>query len=379
MRAAVLYDVGRMEIRAVPRREPGAGEVALTVAAVGLCGTDFHIFAGHGNYHTDALGRRIPLTEHPQILGHEVVGTVDIVGAGVRGLAPGDRVVLDQGHNCASAGLATRCEYCATGDSHQCEHYQEHGITGLPGGLAEALVVPATNLVRITSDISSAEAVLTEPLACIVHAVDAARRARGRYALEAGAASRAQTVLITGGGPAGLLFLQHVRRGVGFEGQVLVSEPDAAKRDLAAALGAETIDPADGLAAAVLERTAGRRADWVIEASGSARVLTELAAVMRKQATVVLYGHGHTGIDVSVLSNIQFKEPTLVAPIGASGALDPEGRPIVYREALGLIEAGTVLVHPFLTHRYRSLDAVPDAFAGDHRRPGYIKGIVDLL
>jgi L-iditol 2-dehydrogenase len=321
----------------------------------------------------------VPLADHPQILGHEVVGLVVEAGREVRGVAVGDRVVIDQGHNCASAGRPSLCEYCASGHSHQCEHYREHGITGLPGGLAEMLVVPAVNAVRVASDLPSTEAVLTEPLACIVHAVDAGMRARGRYRLDGPSASRAETVLVTGAGPAGLLFVQHLRQVLGFEGRVLVSEPEAAKRALAVGFGAEAFDPRDGgLAAAVLDRTSGRRADWVIEASGAAQVLVDLPGVMRKQATVVLYGHGHTGIDISIISNIQFKEPALVTPVGASGDIEADGRPAVYRRALALLEEGRVRVDRFLTHRYRSLEAVPDAFAGAHRRPGYVKGIVEL-
>ena len=378
-RAAVLYDVARMEIRDVPSGSCGPRDVRLKVLAVGLCGTDFHIYEGHGNYHTDDYGRRVPLTEHPQILGHEVVGEVVELGADVRGVAIGDRVVLDQGHNCASAGRPAYCEYCASGHTHQCEYYREHGITGLPGGLAETLVIPGVNLVRIGSALPSSEAVLTEPLACIVHAMDAGMRAGGRYTLDGPAASRARAVLITGAGPAGLLFVQYVRHVLGFDGRVLVSEPDAGKRALAASLGADAFDPREsGLAEAVMARTDGRRADWVIDASGAAQVLVDLPGVMRKQATVVLYGHGHAGIDISVISNIQFREPTLATPVGASGSIDPDGRPAVYRRALALLEEGRVRVDAFLTHRYASLDAVPAAFTGDHRRPGYIKGLVEL-
>ena len=220
---------------------------------------------------------------------------------------------------------------------------------------------------------------LTEPLACIVHAMDRGCGRARRYALDGPAASRARTVLVTGAGPAGLLFLQYVRHVLGFDGRVLVSEPDAGKRALAESLGAEAFDPRErGLAEAVLARTDGRRADWVIDASGAAQVLVDLPGVMRKQATVVLYGHGHTGIDISVISNIQFLEPTLVTPVGASGAIDPDGRPAVYRRALALLEEGRVRVDAFLTHRYTSLDAVPAAFTGEHRRPGYIKGLVEL-
>jgi len=67
-----------------------------------------------------------------------------------------------------------------------------------------------------------------------------------------------------------------------------------------------------------------------------------------------------------------------VSPVGASGGFDPDGRPRVYREALRLLESGRIRVLPFITDRYRSLDAVPDAFAGAHRRPGYVKGVALL-
>jgi threonine dehydrogenase-like Zn-dependent dehydrogenase len=79
---------------------------------------------------------------------------------------------------------------------------------------------------------------------------------------------------------------------------------------------------------------------------------------------------------LSVMNPIQFLEPTLVSPVGASGGHDVTRRPITYERALRLIESGIVDVAPLITHRYKSLDAVPSAFAGDHRRPDYVKGVV---
>src|SRR5207302_1333529 len=222
---------GRLAVREVPTPRPGPHEVLLRVAAVGLCGTDWHIFAGHGNYHRDERGRPIPLAREPQILGHEIAGIVEATGADVHDLRPGDRVVVDQGRSCVSEGRSPACEYCASGDSHQCEQYQEHGITGLPGGLAEYLAIPAVNAARIEA------------------------------------------------------------------------EPNAAKPALAERFGAETIDPtAVDLVDAVLARTCGRRVELLVEASGSGTMLASIAPLVRKQATVLLYGHGHAGVDVSVLS-----------------------------------------------------------------------------
>ena len=127
-----------------------------------------------------------------------------------------------------------------------------------------------------------------------------------------------------------------------------------------------------------MELSGGRRAELAIDASGAGAVFTVLPQVLRKQATVVLYGHGHAGVDLSVLNNVQFLEPSLISPIGASGSFEHDGRSTTYRRALGLIETGRIDVESFVTDRYNSLDQVPAAFAGAHHAPEYIKGLVEL-
>ena len=380
MRAAVLADVGQLEIRDVPVTPPGPGEVRLRIAAVGLCGTDFHIYGGHGNYHTDEAGRPIPLSVSPQILGHELVGVVEEVGPGVADLAIGDRVVADQGRNCVSAGRLPLCEYCATGDSHQCAFYAEHGITGLPGALAECITLPAANAIAVEGDLPTDELALTEPLGCIVHSTDLLLKSATRFRLrEADPAHRVNTVVVFGGGPAGLLFTQYLRSALGFDGTLVVSDPNAKKRALAATFGATAVDPiADDLTAAVSDLSGGRRAELVIDASGAGPIFTEMPRLLRKQGTVLLYGHGHSGVDMSALNALQFLEPTLLSPVGASGGFEPNGRPSTYRRALGLLETGRVRTAPFITHRYRHLDEVPAAFAGAHEAADYVKGVVLL-
>lgn len=377
MRAAVLSAVGRMELREVPVPDPGPHEVRVGVEAVGLCGTDLHIFAGHANYHRDDRGRVVPLEERAQILGHEIAGKITAVGSAVTDLSPGDQVVVDQGRTCVGERRVPRCEYCVTGDSHQCEWYAEHGITGLPGGLAEYLVVPAVNVLKRTGTLSAEEAALTEPLGCIVHSTNTLLRASGRYT--PGGERPVRTVLITGAGPAGLLFIQYLRRVVGFDGALLVVEPNARRRALAERFGADTIDPGvQDPIDAVQDRTDGRRAEWLIEASGSATIFAAIPAMLRKQGTLLLYGHGHSGKDLSTMSGVQFMEPTWLSPVGASGGFRADGRPETYARALALLEEGTIEVDDIITHRYISLDAVPAAFAGDHRAPDYVKGVVTL-
>ncbi len=378
MRACLLRDVKTMELGDVACPEMGPHEVVVRVSAVGLCGTDTHIFSGEANYNTDDQRRPIPLSRQPQILGHEIAGTVDSVGREVGDLKVGARVVVDQGLNCFSR-RATLCEYCATGNSHQCAAYGEHGITGLPGGLAEYIAVPAVNAVAVESDIYAAEAALTEPLGCVVHSLDALARAAGaRYSLgSADEGRRVRSVLIFGAGPAGLLFTQYLRNVMGFEGALIVSEPNPVKRALAAGCSADVVDPGEtDLGDAVAERTKGRGAEVVIDASGAGAVFALVPRVLRKQGSLLLYGHGHGGAELSVLNSVQFLEPTLVSPVGASGGFETDGRPSTYLRALRLIEARRVQVASFITHRYRSLDSVPQALARDYFTPEYVKGVV---
>jgi L-iditol 2-dehydrogenase len=139
------------------------------------------------------------------------------------------------------------------------------------------------------------------------------------------------------------------------------------------------IDPAsEDVISVVRERTNGRLPELVIESSGAGQVFRVLPGLLRKQGTVLLYSHGHGGVDMSLLNALQFKEPVLVSPAGGSGGFDPDHRPAVYRRALRLIEDGTIEVAPFISHRYRSLDDVARAFEQDFRQPDYTKGVVVL-
>jgi L-iditol 2-dehydrogenase len=272
------------------------------------------------------------------------------------------------------------CEYCRTGNSHQCAFYREHGITGLPGGLAEFIAVPAVNAVKINEPLASSEAALVEPLGCIIHSSDMMTKTGGRHAINAATPeSRVRSVLICGAGPAGLLFTQYLRNVLGYEGFILVSDLHEQKRDLAKRFGAnEAINPSDDLVEMVREHTGGKGVEYLIEASGSGEVFRALPGLICKQATVLLYGHGHAGTDLSVLSSILFKEPVLVSSVGASGGFEADGRPSVYARSLSLIERKQIEVAPMITHQYTSLNDVELALSKEIHSPGYVKGVVVL-
>ena len=379
MKACVLFDTSAIEVRSVPIPPLPPSHVRVRMSAVGICGTDAHIFAGHANYNTDKNGRPIPLSVQPQILGHEISGYIEEIGNAVRDLKPGDHVVVDQGLNCVSHRRPQLCEHCQSGDSHQCEFFREHGITGLPGGLAEFVTIPSSNAVRIDTQLDVAEAALVEPLGCVIHASNSVAQSGARYIIpNIGGRRRVSNIAICGAGPAGLLFVQYLRQVLGFEGSLLVVEPNPVKRGLAETFGAdEVLDPNScDVGEATRERTDGKGVEFLIEASGQGRVFASIPRLICKKATVLVYGHGHAGVDLSAINNVMYKEPTLVTPVGASGGFDPDGRPSIYREALHLIEDGKIKVAPIISHRYTGLDAVQDALSREMHNSGYIKGVV---
>src|SRR5262249_22044397 len=163
--------------------------------------------------------------------------------------------------------------------------------------------VPAVNAVPI-GDLAFERAALIEPLGCVIHACQAAAEATARYRF--GSARGVRNVLICGGGPAGLLFTQYLRPVLRFDGLLLPSDPRARRRALGAALGATVSDPgATDLPSAILELTRGERVHLLIDSAGVAPLFAEMPGLLRKQGTVLLYGHGHRGADIGVLNNLQ--------------------------------------------------------------------------
>jgi len=374
MKAAVLTAPGRLELLDVSMPRAAADQVLVRTTAVGICGTDFHIYGGHVNYNRDAEGNPIPLGARPQILGHEITGVIEEVGRDVKDLKRGDRVILDQGLTCLSQRIQPVCEFCASGDSHQCLNFKEHGITGVPGGFAQYIAISGMNAIRIDGDLPPTAAALAEPLGCILHAVDATERATARYTFAGERPIR--NILIFGAGPAGLLFLQYFRNVRHFDGPIFVADLNPAKLKLAAAFGGIPLHSANSeLAKELVERTHGEKIHLIVEASGAGAAFRLLPTLLRKQGTLVLYGHGHEGVDMSLLNYLQFIEPTLICPNSASGGFDSDGRPITYRIAMKHLVSGCIKVEPIVTDRC-NLDTLPRVFEQEFRRPSFIKAVV---
>lgn len=383
MQALLLEQPERLVIAPQPEPTCAEHEVIIQVGAVGVCGTDFHIYRGYANYNCDVNGKPIPLEIQPQILGHEFCGTVVEVGRAVRDLQRDDRVAVDQGLNCFSRRIDPACEYCRSGNSHQCLNYQERGITGLPGAMQEFVSMPAVNVLPVADALPFAELALAEPLGCVIHSIDTVEKSQGRYVFPGAGTNGApiENILILGCGPAGLLFLQYIRQVKGFEGRVLVADAVEEKLRLAEKFGATVINIRQtDLVQAVRELTKGVKIHLLIEACGHGSAFENMPALLRKQATVVLYGHGHEGTDLSVLNRLLFIEPNLVVSVGASGKLDDEThKPETCCRAVQLIQNGTIDVRSIISHRYPALDQIGRAFREDCKRSDYVKGVLAFL
>jgi L-iditol 2-dehydrogenase len=373
MRVLALEDVRRFALRDAPRPEPRPNEVLLRVLAVGVCGTDFHIYDGSVNYHFDNFRRPVPLALHPLVLGHEFCGRVVGVGEGVSGFALGEMVIVDQLLNCFSQNRQRPCEYCLSGDSHQCEFGQEMGITGPPGAFADYVAVPAVNVIKVPPGVSSLEAALAEPLACVAHSIERLERAGTRYSFAG--TRNIRTVLVLGAGPSGLLFVQFLRHVIRFDGDILVADSRDARLALARDFGGSPVDiRSEDVVERVERNPGGAGVECIIEASGSSRAIDSIPKVARRQASVLLYGSGHAGLSDGCLTPFQTAELHVVTSAGASGGFDDNGTPSAYRNALDHIAAKRINVSRLVSHRYSQLSELPEAFITGAKAVDYIKG-----
>src|SRR5579872_942624 len=218
---------------------PADSQVQIRVAYCGICGTDLHVF--HGK-----MDRRV---HFPQVLGHEMSGTIEAVGSAIAGFAPGDRVTVRPLDPCGA------CPACRAGHSHICQNLKFIGIDA-PGALQGLWTVPAHTLHRLPESLTLQQGALVEPIAVACHDVRMGGVAAGEY------------VVVLGGGPIGLL-VSMVAKSKG--ARVVVSEVNQFRLNLAREFGLEAVNPQEtDLVAKVTDETATAGADVVFEVSGSA-------------------------------------------------------------------------------------------------------------
>lgn len=282
----VLVFNGPWDLTIADRDEPvpGDGEVLIRVTATGICGSDLHGFTGQN-------GRR-----HPgQVMGHETVGHVAVVGAGVGHVRTGDTVTVNPLIACG------RCPACRSGSEQSCPQRRIIGVDpSIVSAFAEMLLAPAGNVVALPAQMPLEYGALVEPLSVGYHA---ARR---------GGCSAKDRVVVIGGGPIGQACVLAAQR-LGAE-RVVVTEPDPHRRALAGFLGATAVDPtaveSDAVTGAVHEALGGP-AMLVLDAVGSTRSLADAVRFTTFGARIVLVGMNAPHIDLPAYS-ISTEERTLI-------------------------------------------------------------------
>jgi len=250
VRAALLAAPYQIQVADIPIPVPAAGEVVVDIEYAGICGSDLALYKGN---------RRV---SYPIVLGHEAIGRVVELGAGVPTDLMGQRVVVEPNMGCGG------CVQCQTGRANLCLDRVIYGVT-VPGCFAERVVIAASYVWPLPDEINWRNALLIEPLAV------------GLHALRLGNVLPGQTVAVVGCGNEGLL-ITHVASQLG--ANVIAVDKNPERLALAEKWGADVRLTSDEAA----QRQ--RCADVVIEAAGVAEAVGLACQMVGQAGRVILIG-----------------------------------------------------------------------------------------
>jgi threonine dehydrogenase-like Zn-dependent dehydrogenase len=340
--AAVTRSPGEMVIEDVPG--PGrarAGYVIVRPEAVGICGSDFHLFSGD----VGALSGARDF--YPRVQGHEVSAVVEDAGD-ARNVKQGDRVAIWPLVPCG------RCYPCRAGRPNVCIRFELVGVH-LDGGLAERLEVPA-GLVFGVGDLDPDCASFVEPASVAVHALARARLTAG------------EQVVVFGAGPIGLATLvAAMHQGA----RVLSVDPLTGRRELAKRLGAEVVTwaPAAELKDQINEWTRSDGPSLLVETSGEAGVLPQAAELVAAAGRVVVVGMSSGTVPVRP-GVFPEKE---IDVIGSSCATAGD-----FRDAIKLVAANRSAVTALFSHHFPLARAAAAFEFAMSRPPDAVKIVVTV-
>jgi len=321
MRRVVVYP-GRIAVEQAGIPVPGPDEALVRTLAAGVCGSDLHAARG-----------RHPFVALPYRPGHEVVGVIEATGSAVTGSTPGERVIVAPYLPCWT------CKMCASGRENLCENLRFFGCGYPQGGMADAFTLAADRLYPVPDDLDDHSAALIEPLSTPVHAVRLAGEVTSR------------SVAVLGAGTIGL-FTVAVLRAHG-AGKIVSTDPNARKRERAAALGADaTIDARTPDVAGQVRRARGGSADIVFDCVAVQSSMDQAIAIADKGGTVVVVGvpAGEVTVPLPIVQDHQIRIQ------GSATYLSED-----YGESVDLLRRGAVKTADFVTAT-RPLAQVAEAF-----------------
>lgn len=312
MRAVVFEKIGQHKLVTMPVpqiREPD--ELLVKIEASSICGSDLHILS-------DPPGCiAVPGT----VIGHEMVGEVLETGSAVTGFRPGDRLVCDPNISCG------HCEACRTGHANMCENLHIHGVDR-HGFFAQYACVPERSAIKISPALSTEQAIFSEPLTCVMSAVNKVRLLPG------------ETVVVIGAGPIGLYFLSLFK--ANGAGKVISVELSEYRIEYAKKMGADVVlNPKDqDVAEEIHALTAGRGADVVVDAVGMC--IADALRYVCRGGRVLLFGQNGAAKETICQNDITRNEITLFGSyIG----------PYTMNATVKLLESGLIDFSKMITHR----------------------------
>jgi L-iditol 2-dehydrogenase len=314
MRVAMYYNNRDVRLEEMPKPVAGAGELLVKIMASGICGTD--------------VLEWYRVKKAPKVLGHEISGVVEQVGAGVRQFKPGDRVFVSHHVPCNT------CRYCLAGKHTVCETL--HTTNFDPGGFAEFVRCPAINVDRgafiLPPEMSFEEGTFIEPLGCVVRGQREAHLTSG------------QSVLVLGSGISGLLHVMLAK--ASGAGRIIATDVSDFKLRMAGELGADAVISAkDDVPRRVREANDGRPADLVIVCTGAFPAFQQALKSVDRGGTVVCFATTEPGVDLPIPINEFWRNSVKVMSSYAAAPLD-------LAVALELMRMKRVDVRPMITHRF---------------------------
>lgn len=285
MKAGIWQGLGAIECGEWEEPTAGPGQVLVRVAYCGFCGSDPHIIEGN-----------LPIGPPPQVLGHEVSGTIAALGEGVKGLELGARVA------CNLYGYCGSCAWCRAGQPNHCRRKFFSAK-----GFAELAVYRPEQVFGLPDEVSLEVGAFLEPVATILHAIDISELRQGEH------------VLVVGGGPLGQICALLARaRGAA---TVMVSELRAPNRDLAVRLGADrAIDPtSDDLREIAAGVGARRGFDVVFEVAGAPAAAAIAPELVATGGRVVIVGVFDRDVTVPVSPYLLYEKEIAIRGAVAAG------------------------------------------------------------
>ena len=273
MKALVLTDYNKLELKEVPLPVLTEDEVLVRVKSVGICGSDVHGMDG-------STGRRQP----PVIMGHEASGIIESVGENVTDWRIGDRVTFD------STIYQVADWYSRKGFYNLSDNRKVLGVScdefHRDGAFATHVAIPQHILYKIPDTVSFEYAAMVEPVAVAIHAVKLSN------------ISLNDSVLVGGAGIIGLFIIQVLK--LSGATNIMVFDIDQSRLDLALKMGATHIfnSASDDVVKEVKELTHQRGADIGFEVVGHSTVLNSVIAGVRKGATITLVGNVSPLVDL---------------------------------------------------------------------------------